>query len=239
MYRTLLAIGALVFYGIGFGQPGSGVASDQTFHVEGIIDDPTGAVIPQVEVHFVGIHGDQTVITDNKGLYQADLPLGAYTMTAVLPPFGPNRLSLFKRYVRFFRVISPTNITLNGSLYQTFDCDGVWAGEDKEEAYKDSCGGEDSFPFPSPDAVPFRLDIRFGRRKRGENLASYSSGTTPKQPVSLTYNLFALRADSVRYIRTDGTIKAYGHVVIEDQSGRTSTSSAAFKFDDGQAIRIW
>ena len=239
MYRSLLAICALVLYGIAFGQSGSRVAPGQTFHVEGIIEDQFPARIPHAEVHFVGDNGDQTVSTDDRGFYQTDLPIGAYTMTATLPPSTFQHRSPFTKYVRFFRVSSPTSITLNGSLYLRFDCDGSWAGEDKEEAYKDSCGGEDSFAFPSKDAVPLRLDILYVRRERGEKLVSYSSYTSLKYPVRVAYNLFALRADSVDYSRTEGTIKASGHVVIEDQSGRTSTSSAAFKFDDGQAIRIW
>jgi hypothetical protein len=68
------------------------------------------------------------------------------------------------------------------------------------------------------DAVPLRLDIRYVRRVRGEKLVSYSSNTVTKRPVLVAYNLFALKADSVDYNPTDGTIKAYGHVVIDDQS---------------------
>lgn len=238
VYRALL-ICTLVLYGIAFGQSDNRDAARPTFHVVGTIDDSFNAVIPHVEVHFVGDNADQTVTADDRGFYQIDLPVGTYTMTAVLPLSGPNHVSLGTKYVRFFRVPSPTTITLNGSLYGIYSCDGVWGGKDAEEIYKDDCGGEDSYPFPSQEGVPFRLDIRYVRRERGENLVSYSSNTVVKRPVLVAYNLFALQADSVDYSRTDGTVRAYGHVVIEDQSGQASARSAAFKFDSGKATRIW
>jgi hypothetical protein len=59
---------------------------------------------------------------------------------------------------------------LNGTLYGIHSCDGVWGGKDAEEVYKDACGGEDSFPFPSRDGSPFRLEIHYVRRERGEKL---------------------------------------------------------------------
>jgi hypothetical protein len=233
MYRALLAICALVLYGSALEQSDNRVAPSQTFHVQGIVGDSNGARILHTEVHFVGDNGDQTVPTDNQGFYQTDLPIGIYTMTAAFPT-SRYRVNPFTKYVRFFRVSSPATVTLNGFLFPYSDCDGVWSDE---EGWKDVCGGADSFPFPSNDAVPLRLDIRYLTRERGEKLFHYSSFM--KYPVVVAYNLFALRADSVDYDQIDKTIKGYGHVVIEDQSGQTSATSAAFKFDDGKAVRIW
>jgi hypothetical protein len=192
-----------------------------------------------VEVRFVGDNANRTVIVDDKGFYQTDLPVGTYTMTAEFPPSGPNHISPFTRYIRFFRILSATAITLNGSMYPTYSCDGVWGRKDAEETYEDSCGGEDSFPFPSKDGVPLRLDIRYVQRERGEKLVSYGSNTVVKRPVLVAYNLFALQADSVDYSRTVGTVGAYGHVLIEDQLDQSNASSAAFKFNNGTATRIW
>jgi hypothetical protein len=163
-------------------------------------------------------------------------------MTAAFPPFRPNHISALTRYVRFFQVSSPTTITLDGSLYGTYSCDGVWNGKDEKdqlEMFKDSCGGEDSFPLPSNEGVPFRLDIQYVRRERTEALVSYSSKSLVRRPVLVAYNLFALQADSVDYDRKGRTIRAYGNVTIEDQSGQTHEPSAAFKFDNGKAVRIW
>jgi hypothetical protein len=160
-------------------------------------------------------------------------------MTAAFPPSGPNHISLLTKYVRFFRVQSAMTITLNGTLYGIYSCDGVWGGKDAEEVYKDDCGGEDSFPFPSRDGAPFRLEIHYVRRERGEKRVSYSSTTVVQRPVLVAYNLFALQAESVDYNATDGTIRAYGHVIFEDPSGQVNVGSAGFKFNDGKATRLW
>lgn len=201
----------------------------------------TNGALPRVEVSFASKNISQSVIVDDKGFYQIDLPVGTYTMSAALPPIGPNHVSALTKYVRFFRVQSPTIVTLNGALYGDYSCDGVWAGKDENEQkedYRDACGGEDSFPFPSKDGVPLSLDIRYVRRARTDVLVSYSSNTVVRRPVVVTYNLFALQADSVDYDRTGGTIRAYGNIIFEDQPGQTHAGSAAFKFDDGKAIRI-
>jgi len=239
MYRILALACAIILTGIASGQSDKPVAPLATFHVEGTIDDPVNAVIPHVEVRFVGDSADKTVVADDKGFYQTDLPAGTYTMTAAFPPSGPNHISLLTKYVRFFRVQSAMTITLNGTLYGIYSCDGVWGGKDAEEVYKDDCGGEDSFPFPSRDGAPFRLEIHYVRRERGEKRVSYSSTTVVQRPVLVAYNLFALQAESVDYNATDGTIRAYGHVIFEDPSGQVNVGSAGFKFNDGKATRLW
>lgn len=239
MYRILSLLCAMALSGIAWEQSNKTAAAAATFRVEGTIDDPLNAAIPHVEVHFTGDNADRTLIVDDKGFYQTDLPVGTYTMTAAVPPSGPNRTSLFTQYVRFFRVPSPMTVRLNGTLYVTHTCDGVWIGKDADEGYQDDCGGEDSFPFPSKDGVPLRLEIHYVRRKRGEPLVSYRSDTVVQRPVLVAYNLFDLQADSVDYNAADGTIRAYGHVIFEDQSGQARAGSAAFKFNDGTADRVW
>jgi len=233
MYRFLAISYIVILSGIASSQSNDQFAARPTFHVQGTIDSMTNGAIPRVEVSFVGGNVSRTVVVDDKGFYQADLPVGAYTMTAAFPRSG------LTKYTRFFRVPLPITVTLNGSLYATYSCDGVWAGEPTEEQFKDSSGGEDSFPFPSKDGVPLQLNIRYVRRERREKLLSYSSNGVVKRPVSVAYNLFALQADSVNYSPTDGIVRAYGQVMIEDQQGQTHASSAGYKFDDGKATRIW
>jgi Carboxypeptidase regulatory-like domain len=236
MYRALVISCAAMLSGIALGQSGSQVATAPTFHVRGTIDSMTNGAIPRVEVSFVSDNTSRTVAVDDSGFYQIDLPLGTYTMTANFPRYG------LTKYVRFFRVQGPTTITMNGSLYGDYSCDGVWVGKDEKERvelYKDSCGGEDSFLFPSEDGVPLRLDIRYVRRERTEKLVSYSSNTALRRPILVAYNLFALQADSVDYDREGRAIRAYGNVIFQDQSGTTHVASAAFRFNDGKATRIW
>ncbi len=235
--RVLSFICLVALSGLAAGQSDKS-APTTIFHIKGTMEGPVSEVIPHVEVHFAGTNVDRTITVDDKGSYETNLPFGTYTMTAEVPPLGPNHISFFTKYVRFFRVMSPTTITLNGTLDLTYFCDGVWAGEDAEEAYKDSCGGEDSFAFPSGDGTPFRLEVRYPRRQRKQKSFSYSRSPVVKNPVRVAYNLFCLQADSVDYNAIDDTIRAYGNVLFEDQSGQARDSSAAFKFIDGIALRI-
>jgi hypothetical protein len=233
---------AVMLSGMAFGQSGSEDAPVPTFHVQGTINSITNGAVPYVEVSFVGDNANRTVAVNEKGFYQMDLPVGTYTMTAAFPPFGPSHVSLLTKYVRFFQVPSPTTITLNGSLYGTYSCDGVWLGKDEKEQlelYKDSCGGDDSFPFPSKDGVALRLDVQYVQRERSGKLVSYSSNNFVRRPVLVMYNLFALQADSINYDGKDRTIRASGNVIFEDSSGQTHVDSAGFKFNDGKAVRIW
>lgn len=118
-------------------------------------------------------------------------------------------------------------------------CSGVPGAEDVEEVHKDRCGGEDSFPFPSREGVPLRLDVRYVGRVRRRKLVSYESTGVIRRPVLVAYNLFALQADTVDYDATDGTMRAHGHVIFDDPSGQFRVRSAAFKFNAGKATRLW
>src|SRR5579863_5188492 len=144
MHRVLVFSCALMLPRMIFGQSESHVAPPPTFRVQGTIDSITNGAIPHVEVSFVSDNTSLTVVVDDKGFYQTDLPVGTYSMTAAFPSLGPNHTSGLTNYVRFFQVPSPTTITLNGSLFGAYSCDGVWVGKDEkeqQEIYKDSCGG--------------------------------------------------------------------------------------------------
>lgn len=231
MSRCVAALCAPLLLATAFGQSS---ASIPTFHVEGTIDRMTNGPAPHVEVSFAGEYTKQTVVVDDKGHYQIDLPVGVYTMTAVFP--GVDALS---KYVRSFQVTSPAEIKLNGVLYGQYSCDGAFSSEteDSREAYKDACGGDDEFIPPSKNGLPLRLEIHYVTRKRTNGFV-YESNSVVRRPVLVTYNLFALQADTVVYDPTNGTLRASGQVLIDDQSGETHAQSASFKFEDGNARRI-
>lgn len=214
--------------------------SQKTFHVQGTIDSVTNGALPRVEVTFQGDNATRTVSVNDKGFYETDLPIGAYTMTAELPPLEGQRFSLLTKYVRLFEVKSASTITLNGFLDGPYACDGVWGGntdEEREDLYKDDCGGMDSFTAPCKEGVPLRIDVSYGRRERNARMYRYSAGFQHR-PVFLTYNLFSVRADSFEYDVTKRTVRARGNVVIDDESGESHAESASFELINGTAVRI-
>ncbi len=106
----------LAFYQPLVGQPASSTAQLQTFNVHGTIADQTGGVIPGTKVSFQSELLTKEAITDNRGTYEVDLPLGVYTMTAQYRGFD-----VFHRPP--FRVAKPTHITFDATMIVASSCD--------------------------------------------------------------------------------------------------------------------
>jgi len=226
--------------------------SSHTFRVEGTITsafdslpggvDSKGAFIPlpRVEVTFHGADMTKTIKVDDKGFYQAELTFGLYKMTVHGPKLGQVTLT---PYVRIFRVKSPGTVVLNGDLYMArTNCDAIVNGdteEQKKEAWKNICGGEDSFPIPSRDDTPLELYIQYPQRKISHHDYEYKINkiAEPDVPVFVAYNLFSLQAESVQYNVLSHTLTASGNVLTEDGSGTTRhADSIALKIKDAKVI---
>jgi|SRR5690242_19139653 len=227
----------------------------QTFHVHGTVRDAyKGAPLPGVKVTFRSEGIGRTVNTNQRGMYEVDLPVGVYSMTA-----RPQDLKLPEYERPLFRVASSTSITLDISFDDEVqdNCDiGVRAGNQypKAEDFVNACGGSVSFPVPSEDGVRFQLFIRFGRRESTRNGYVYSAawnltgdsshigGSNAPDlgtQVFVAYNLFTLRADHVTYDAKTRRLEATGRVVVAQIDGRTQhAESMAFTIEDGRALRL-
>jgi Carboxypeptidase regulatory-like domain len=213
----------------------------QTFHVRGTITDQSGAVIPEAEVAFQNKQFDKTVTANERGVYEADLPFGNYTMTAQRLGFRPYRRPVF-------RVTSTETIVFDFTLPVQPTCDltvvstdgGTATREDWEAAKKQLCLREDSFSVPSSDGVSFQVWIRYVKHTVSGDRHFYTGERTPNDdPVVVAYNLFSLRADQVTYDAKSRTIKAIGNVVAVDESGMTQRVDAMnVKFENGQATAL-
>src|SRR5215469_9326283 len=51
-----------------------------TVRVKGLIGSTNDSIVPGTVVAFQGERGSRTVVSDEKGFYQIDLPVGLYTM---------------------------------------------------------------------------------------------------------------------------------------------------------------
>jgi Carboxypeptidase regulatory-like domain len=216
----------------------SATPATQTFHVRGTITDQSGAVIPKAKVVFQSTQSDKTVTTNERGVYEADLPFGTYTMTAQVVGFKPYRRP-------FFRVVSTQTIAFDFTLPVQPTCDlqvvrtdgGTATPEDWEAAWKEFCFREDSFSVPSSDGVPFQVWIRYVKHAVSGDRYSYTGEKAPNDdPVFVAYNLFSLRADEVTYDAKNRTIRAIGNVVAMDEAGITQrTNTMHVRFENGQA----
>jgi Carboxypeptidase regulatory-like domain len=228
-------LAVLLFGGTLFGQSASPPTRPQTFHVRGTIKDPLAGAIPGVKVTFQSELVTTTVTTNNVGVYEADLPLGDYTMTAQGPPG-------FRFYRRpLFRVTSPVNAVMNVTLLVGSRGGDVVATGEQVEAVKEYCKGEELIRVPSGDGMPLQLSIRYGSRTPVGSTYSYIGEKTREYeaPVFVAYNLFSLQADKVAYDLKKRTIEASGNVVAVNELGTTQRAdSMVFKIENGQVALL-
>jgi hypothetical protein len=213
-------LAVLLLCGTLLGQPTSLATQPGTFHVRGTIKDPLAGVIPGVKVTFHSELLTTRVTTNNAGVYEADLPLGDYTMTAK----GPRGFSLYRRPL--FRVTSQSTVVLNATLLV---------------AATDTCGCEQLIPIPSGDGLPFKLSVHYGSRTTVGSTYSYigEKASQYEAPVFVAYNLFSLQADKVAYDVEKRTIEASGDVVAVTELGTTERAdSMVFKIENGQVAPL-
>jgi hypothetical protein len=253
-WGSLLIPLALLGFATLSGQSEAPVNRLRTCHIQGLIRTQNDSVVPNGNVTFRGKGNNfiQTVFADDTGFYESDLAAGLYTMTAeylkpaaLFAPVGKAQepgLRNLQAYERpLFRIASQTSLTLNITLDPPYpNCErgyGVGPSASSPPPYDGElfCGGQDVFPIPSVDNVPFELLVRFSGRQSNERGYIYNprgSGV----PVFAAYNLFTLRADSVIYEVQNKTLRASGHVVAVGYDGATQGApSMNFKLENGKA----
>lgn len=229
----------LLFCATAFRQSAAPVPRAQSPNVHGTVRLPFDYAVSRAQVVFDGDTTSKTVFTDKTGFYEADLPVGLYTMIAIASKPG------FKEYRRpLFRVASSTNLTLDITFVPGVSCDLVVPdGSDHsqtQDEVQDACGGLEFFRVPSEDGVPFALSIDYPGRRRTDRETVYSSSNRIiKPPVLVDYNLFTLRADAVVYDVQRRILKATGNVVAVDEKGATQrVDSMTFRIENGQATPL-
>jgi hypothetical protein len=223
-----------------FGRASAPTSQTQMFHVRGTVTDPIGAVIPNGKLTFQSGQSIRTLITNNLGAYDADLPPGAYTMKV--------QVNGFRTYYRpLFRVTSPTAVTFDVSLQVDSCGDMIVANSSgkpvSNEQYWEAtkfCAHEDVFPVPSNGGLAFEVSIQFGTRTVDGSAYAYEGEKSPYElPVFVAYNLFSMRADKVIYYTKSGILLASGNVLVQDETGERQVDSITFKVDDGRATQIY
>ena len=231
-------------------QSGSPLTKLPTFHIQGAIRYYNDSPVPGAAVTFEGDNISKTAPADKNGFYEADLPVGIYTMSA------QDLSKLHYKYVRPpFRVTSSTSVTLNVTFYAGSSCD---LKNPTEEDVRNGCEGIDLFPIPSKDNVPFQLSIQYSSRQptdrgceysglkislrpigRGDKYSSLKSPPDLKIRVFVAYNLFTLQAYNVVYDVQGRTLEATGDVVATNADEATQRAdSMTFKIENGQATPI-
>ena len=204
-----------------------------TFHVQGTVRRALSAndYVHWAEVSFEGKGLKRTVTTDERGFYEVELPLGAYTMA--IEPVGQT-LQGYRRPL--FRVSSPTTLTFNATLDGLEFCEPLMPESGSVPADFSPCQELHVFPAPSVDGTPFQIYIRCLAQWKTDRGYRYGAD---HNPVFVAYNLFTLRADRVVYDAQNRAIEATGDVVEQKVDGSARHADAmTFKFENGQATAV-
>jgi hypothetical protein len=228
-----------LFCAVLFGQSAPNATQSPKFNVKGTIRNIAGEPIFRVKVVFRNEQLSKSVLTNDSGVYETDLPLGDYTMTAQSLGFRPYRRP-------FFRVTSSTTLDFDVTLRDFSSCDvlvfnnsGKVTPEDWVAAQNEACLREDTLAVGSM-RVPFQLAVRYGSRALSGKLYSYEGEKNGgvEIPVFAAYNLLTLQADKVVFDSGKKTIAASGNVLFVDEPETVHrTDSMTFKIDNGHTVR--
>jgi hypothetical protein len=232
---TLFRFAVLLLWPPLFGQSAPPATQPRTFHISGTI---TGG--HSLAVVFEGT-SSKTVMTSEAGVYEANLPLGLWTMTVVA--HGPDG-KIFTNMIYYrrppFRVTAPASLVFDISLPQGMFCTVMVGGRDggpptqeEKNHVKAWCAGEEFFSVPS-DSVPFEVHVWGGSKFAACSLVGdHSEGC---KRAFATYNTLSVQADDITYDPGESILEAHGNVVTQDESGERKAPSMSFYVHDGQAI---
>lgn len=213
----------------------SASTSHSTFHVSGKITQ-SGSAVPRIWVTFEGA-STKSVEADASGLYETDLPLGVWTVAVSVG--GRDHSSASRP--RVFRVKAATNVVLDLFVRPAVGCGGLMImtpngrppTSEEVERRNEICAGQEFFPDPSMDGVPF--EVLVGGMFHGECALEGVNEPDCRRQFA-TYNLLTVRADNIVYHPREKTLEASGDVVIEDETGEQKARSIIFYIQDGRAI---
>jgi hypothetical protein len=234
---TLSRFAVLLLWPPLFGQSASPATQPTTFHISGTI---TGG--RSLAVVFEGA-SSRNVLTNEAGVYEADLPLGIWTMKVfVHGPDGKISPNMMRYRRPPLRVAAPTSMVFDISLPQGMLCDMHVLGRDggpptQEEIdhVNAACAGEEFFSVPS-DGVPFEVHVWGGRDFGACSLVSNRS--TVCKHTFATYNTLSVQADRVVFtpFPDGGILEANGSVVANDSRREYRGNSIRFLIGGGQAV---
>ena len=189
----------------------------------------------------------KTVITNEAGVYEANLPLGLWTMTVadfVHDSAGKIITNMRSRYRRPpFRVTAPTSLVFDISLPRSFmtcplllRAGGGPPTQEEQDHHNALCAGEEFFSVPS-DSVPFEVHFWGGTHFYFCSFSTLMGGSSVAcKRAFATYNALSVQADDITYDPGGSILEAHGDVVAQDESGEHKASSMSFYVHDGQAI---
>jgi hypothetical protein len=205
--------------------------SPPTFHISGTVLSCGKPYPGRIALESDTPKSSVYVQANKDGVYEADLPLGVYSVSA-FEMSHPRRI----------RVTSPASVVVDIYLPAPVLCDlvivtrnGKSPTPEQEADRTRDCYGEEYHSVPSRDGVPFEVDL--SGLEPGVNFCPHAKSHTVHRQFA-TYNLFSVHADRVAYHVAERTIEAEGNVLFRDDTGEHGAKSATFQVQDGQVVLV-
>jgi hypothetical protein len=214
-----------------------------TFHISGTV---TRLGSPALDdwVTFEGAL-KTSVRADLAAHYEADLPLGAWTVAVTISSSSRIAKNSIVSHPRVFRVTAPTDVVLD--LYvNAVGCGGVSIvtpdgrapTPEEVEQKNELCQGRALFPVPSDDGAPFEVVV--GQAPPFLCSFAHENRAACERQFG-TYNLLTVYADKVVFTPYPGggQLEASGNVVVYDGGRKYRRNSTRFLIGGGQAIEAY
>lgn len=229
MTKVFLYLSALVSCTALFAQSATNMPLATLVHISGTVKQCGKPVSGAWWVRFNGSPpvASKTVKADNRGAYEADLPLGLWTMTLRA---GPDDTTEFARS-RHFQASTPGNLVFNFYLRPPIACSVRGTPEQRAAL----CWGEEFHEVPSSvqDAT-FEVDL-FDLSNQFGIPCGIVEGKSHHREFA-TYNLLTVEADHLSYHSSEKILQACGDVLMQDESGEHKADSVRLRLQDGQVF---
>jgi hypothetical protein len=204
--------------------PSLAVSAQTIGTVKGTVMDPQGAAIPGATVIFENRHARQTVVTNDAGAYEIQLPTDTYSISTDLPAYYPFRRATFSVRPGSVTIINIAPLLRVLSVGLEVTSSGI-----REPVTKAPAPQYDSFWPSNSSETGLDLLVRFSRRRKREDKIEYRGAVA-------SYDALTIYADKIRLDPKKPHFMAEGNVVVEDGNQRHDTNRAEIEFKAGQPV---
>jgi len=192
--------------------------------------------LPNCGIQFRSKGFQKMIVSDGKGYFEADLPAGIYSVTTTCT-MTPDASEYYSAVRADFEVKANSSslVNLMALLKRTVRKP---AGGISQPEYRSPDLNKEILEAKTSTGQSRRVLVRYTRRYASKELAEYQGKRDYRQdaPVSFTYDLLAIYADSISVEKPQMHVRAVGHVVVEDGKQRRQGAEATVEFDAADPI---
>lgn len=188
--------------------------------IRGTVISNKGINLPGATVIFESSGTQYKVETDSNGLYEIEVPGGAYQVSTEMQNYFPFRRASF-------RVKPNTTIVINVCVEWRYKSVGSGYDPSTDKLTDFSIGAVPSlYETLHPIKAPSEILIRFDQRRKHRNTIEYTR-------VMISNDLLVIHADKARVDPKTFQFQIEGNVIVENDKQRLYLKQARLDFEQG------